>query len=204
MHRDSERHKLFSRRAALLIVGKAVLLSGLAARMYYLQVIEAERYRVLAEENRINLRLLAPPRGHIVDRFGVAMADNQQNYRVLLNAEDAPDIEATLDVLGRIIPIGPGERRRILREVKLNRRLVPTTIRENLDWQIVSKIEVNGDGAHPLFQWLRSEQGGLLGNRIKWNFTKFLVGKDGRVIRRYAPQDAPKKLAADIEAALAG
>ncbi|HIC29668.1 MAG TPA: penicillin-binding protein 2, partial [Rhodospirillales bacterium] len=143
MHRDSERHKLFSRRAALLIGGKAVLLSGLAARMYYLQVIEAERYRVLAEENRINLRLLAPPRGHIVDRFGVAMADNQQNYRVLLNAEDAPDIEATLDVLGRIIPIGPGERRRILREVKLNRRLVPTTIRENLDWQIVSKIEVN-------------------------------------------------------------
>ncbi|HIM77467.1 MAG TPA: penicillin-binding protein 2, partial [Rhodospirillales bacterium] len=143
MHRDSERHKLFSRRAALLIGGKAVLLSGLAARMYYLQVIEAERYRVLAEENRISLRLLAPPRGHIVDRFGVAMADNQQNYRVLLNAEDAPDIETTLDVLGRIIPIGPGERRRILREVKLNRRLVPTTIRENLDWQIVSKIEVN-------------------------------------------------------------
>ena len=143
MHRDSERHKLFSRRAALLIGGKAVLLSGLAARMYYLQVIEAERYRVLAEENRINLRLLAPPRGHIVDRFGVAMADNQQNYRVLLNAEDALDIETTLDVLGRIIPIGPGERRRILREVKLNRRFVPTTIRENLDWQIVSKIEVN-------------------------------------------------------------
>ena len=143
MHRDSERHKLFSRRAALLIGGKAVLLSGLAARMYYLQVIEAERYRVLAEENRINLRLLAPPRGHIVDRFGVAMADNQQNYRVLLNAEDVLDIEATLDILGRIIPIGPGERRRILREVKLNRRFVPTTIRENLDWQIVSKIEVN-------------------------------------------------------------
>ena len=143
MHRDSERHKLFSRRAALLIGGKAVLLSGLAARMYYLQVIEAERYRVLAEENRINLRLLAPPRGHIFDRFGVAMADNQQNYRVLLNAEDVLDIEATLDILGRIIPIGPGERRRILREVKLNRRFVPTTIRENLDWQIVSKIEVN-------------------------------------------------------------
>ena len=143
MHRDSKRHKLFSRRAALLIGGKAVLLSGLAARMYYLQVIEAERYRVLAEENRINLRLLPPPRGHIVDRFGVAMADNQQNYRVLLNAEDTPDIEATLNVLSRIIPISAGERRRILREVKHNRRFVPTTVRENLDWQVVSKIEVN-------------------------------------------------------------
>ena len=143
MHLDSERHKLFSRRAAILIGGKAVLLSGLVGRMYYLQVIESERYRVLAEENRINLRLLAPPRGHIVDRFGVAMADNRQNYRVLLNAENTPDIEATLDVLGRIIPIGAGERRRILREVKHNRRFVPITVRENLDWQVVSKIEVN-------------------------------------------------------------
>ncbi|NQU60368.1 MAG: penicillin-binding protein 2, partial [Rhodospirillales bacterium] len=65
---DSERHKLFSRRAALIGGGKAILLSALAGRMYYLQVIEAERYRTLAEENRINLRLLAPPRGHILDR----------------------------------------------------------------------------------------------------------------------------------------
>ena len=143
MHRDSERHKLFSRRAAIIVGGKAVLLSALMARMYYLQVIEADRYRMLAEENRINLRLLPPPRGHIVDRFGQAMADNQQNYRVLLNAEDARDIDATLDVLGRIIPISPGERRRILREIKRNRRFVPATVRENLDWQQVAKIEVN-------------------------------------------------------------
>ncbi len=143
MHRDLERHKLFSRRAAIIVGGKAVLLSALMARMYYLQVVESERYRMLAEENRINLRLLPPPRGHIVDRFGRAMADNQQNYRVLLNAEDARDIDATLDVLGRIIPISPGERRRILRDIKRNRRFVPATVRENLDWQQVAKIEVN-------------------------------------------------------------
>ena len=143
MNRDSERHNMFSRRVAILVGGKALLLSGLAARMYYLQVIEAERYRMLAEENRINLRLLAPPRGHIVDRFGVAMADNQQNYRVLLNAEDATDIEATLDALGKIIPISPGERHRILRDVKRNRRFVPATVRENLKWNQVAKIEVN-------------------------------------------------------------
>ena len=61
MHRDSERHKLFSRRAAIVTGGMAVLLSALAARMYYLQVVEASRYRTLAEENRINLRLLPPP-----------------------------------------------------------------------------------------------------------------------------------------------
>ena len=69
---------------------------------------------------------------------------------------------------------------------------------------MMSKIEVNGDAAHPLYQWLTAEAPGLLGSKaIKWNFTKFLVGRDGRVIKRYAPQDAPEKLAADIEAALA-
>lgn len=66
-----------------------------------------------------------------------------------------------------------------------------------------SKIEVNGDGAHPLYRWLREQKGGLLGSRIKWNFTKFLVGRDGRVIDRYAPTTAPEKIAQDIEKALA-
>ena len=143
MHPDSERHKLFSRRAAIVTGGIAVLLSALAARMYYLQVVEASRYRTLAEENRINLRLLPSPRGRIVDRFGLPMADNQQNYRVLLNAEDARDVEAILDVLGTIIPISAGEKRRILREIRRNRRFVPATVRENLNWQEVARIEVN-------------------------------------------------------------
>ena len=68
---------------------------------------------------------------------------------------------------------------------------------------LFSKIEVNGDGAHPLYQWLRSEKGGLLGSKIKWNFTKYLVGKDGKVIGRYSPTTKPEKIASDIEKALA-
>jgi glutathione peroxidase len=67
-----------------------------------------------------------------------------------------------------------------------------------------AKVEVNGEGAHPLFQWLKDEQGGLLGGAIKWNFTKFLVGRDGAVINRYAPTTKPEKLTGDIEKALAG
>ncbi|NUR81837.1 MAG: glutathione peroxidase, partial [Dermatophilaceae bacterium] len=66
-----------------------------------------------------------------------------------------------------------------------------------------SKVDVNGDDAHPLFTWLKSEQGGLLGSKIKWNFTKFLVGRDGAVIERYAPTTEPSSIAADIEKALA-
>ena len=72
-----------------------------------------------------------------------------------------------------------------------------------VSFPMMAKVEVNGSGAHPLYQWLKSEAPGLLGSKaIKWNFTKFLVGRDGQVIRRYAPQDKPEGLAGDIEAAL--
>ena len=73
-----------------------------------------------------------------------------------------------------------------------------------VSFPMMAKIEVNGAQANPLYQWLCAEAPGLLGTKaIKWNFTKFLVGKDGQVIKRYAPTDAPASLAKDIEAALA-
>ena len=73
-----------------------------------------------------------------------------------------------------------------------------------VSFPMMSKVDVNGTYAHPLWQWLTSEAPGLLGSRaIKWNFTKFLIGSDGQVIKRYAPNDAPEAMRADIEAALA-
>ena len=66
-----------------------------------------------------------------------------------------------------------------------------------------AKVDVNGDDAHPLFEWLKSEKKGLLGGRIKWNFTKFLVGRDAEVVGRYSPTTEPKDIADDIRAALA-
>lgn len=73
-----------------------------------------------------------------------------------------------------------------------------------VSFAMMAKIDVNGSGAHPLYQWLCKEAPGLLGSKsIKWNFTKFLIAKDGSVLKRYAPTDTPKSLAADIEAALA-
>lgn len=77
--------------------------------------------------------------------------------------------------------------------------------RSNYDvsFPMMAKVDVNGAGAHPLYQWLTREAPGLLGTRaIKWNFTKFLVGREGRVIRRYGPRHAPASLAKDIEKAL--
>ena len=68
---------------------------------------------------------------------------------------------------------------------------------------IFSKIEVNGTGTHPLYKFLKNEKGGLLGDAIKWNFTKFLVDKQGTVVERFAPQTAPERISADIERELA-
>ena len=73
-----------------------------------------------------------------------------------------------------------------------------------VSFPMMGKVDVNGPAAHPLYKWLSAEAPGLLGSKaIKWNFTKFLVGKDGQVIKRYAPMDKPADLGKDVEAALA-
>jgi penicillin-binding protein 2 len=140
---DSARYKMFTRRALILGGGQLALFGVLAGRMYQLQVLESSRYRLLAEENRINMRLLPPPRGRILDRFGIPMAINRENYRVSMIAERTSDVDGTLDALGRLIPIADHDRSRILRDIRRYRSFVPVTIRENLNWSEVSRIEVN-------------------------------------------------------------
>lgn len=143
MIRDHDRARMVTRRAAVLGGGKLLLLSALVGRMYYLQVVEADRYRMLAEENRISMRLVAPPRGRIFDRNGVPLAVNEQNFRVLVVLEQARNLDATLDALSRVIPLTAAERARIHREVRKRRSFVPVKVRENLSWEDVARIEVN-------------------------------------------------------------
>ncbi len=145
MNRDPDRHKIFSRRAAILGGGQAVLMTALVGRLYYLQVVEADRYATLADENRINLRLLAPPRGRVLDRFGTPLAENQQNYRLQLVPEDVKgsDIDEVLAHVQRIVDLNESDRRRALRELRRNRAFVPVTLKENLSWREVARIEVN-------------------------------------------------------------
>jgi glutathione peroxidase len=72
-----------------------------------------------------------------------------------------------------------------------------------VSFPLMAKVEVNGDAATPLYRWMKAEAPGLLGTKgIKWNFTKFLIGRDGKVVRRYAPTDKPESIARDIEALL--
>ena len=76
------------------------------------------------------------------------------------------------------------------------------TLNYGVTFPMFAKIKVNGDDAHPLFAWLRDEQRGILGGAIKWNFTKFLINRDGDVIDRFAPTTTPDKIEPDIRAAL--
>ena len=143
INRDNDRTRVFNRRAALLGGAQALMISALAGRMYFLQVVEADRYRMLAEENRINLRLLPPPRGRILDRFGEPLAVNRQNFRVLIVSEQTRDLDGTLDALAEIIDLSEYDRERVRKETRRRRSFVPVTVRENLDWEEMARIQVN-------------------------------------------------------------
>ena len=143
IHRDTDRIKTFNRRAILLGGAQALLFSGLVGRMHYLQVVESDKYSMLAEENRINLRLIPPTRGRILDRFGKPLAINIQNFRMLIIPEQVPDLQIVLNLLATIIDLSQRDKKRIILEVKKRRSFVPVTVKENLSWEEMAKIQVN-------------------------------------------------------------
>ncbi len=147
MKAEKNSFKSFSRRAICLFGTQLLLMSGLASRMYYLQVVETKRYSMMAEDNRINFRLLAPPRGFIVDRNGDYLAINIQNYRVLLVPEQAnsdhSSVNGVLAKLAQLIDLNDNQIRNILKETKKRRAFVPVTIRDNLSWEEISRIAIN-------------------------------------------------------------
>jgi penicillin-binding protein 2 len=140
---DERRRGVFTRRALMLGAGQLGLLGFLAYRLQKLQVEQGERYATLAETNRISARLIAPPRGRVLDRGNRVIAANDLNWRALLTAEQTQDVGATLETLSHIIPLTEQERTRIEREVRRRRRFVPAVVREFLSWEEMARIEVN-------------------------------------------------------------
>lgn len=143
MRQDIDRRKRFTRRALVLGGLQIAALGGLVGRLYGLQVVDAERYQVLADENRINVRLLPPPRGLIFDRFGEGLAVNRQTYRLVLVSEQTDSVAATLDRIASLITLSDRDIRRVLKETSRRRGFVPVTVREDLSWAEVTRIEVN-------------------------------------------------------------
>jgi penicillin-binding protein 2 len=145
-HSRSDRLKtarLFGRRTAVLGAIKLALLGSLVGRMYYLQVTESPKYRVLSDDNRISVRPLVPPRGEIFDRFGTRIATNRPYYSVIINPEQASSVPRTLDAAGRIILIHDEDRERVTRVIRQQPLFVPVVIREDLSWDELARIEVN-------------------------------------------------------------
>ena len=143
MRGETGRANLFTRRAVIVGGVQALLTAGLAGRIYQLQVVDSERYTVLADENRINMQLLPPARGRIFDRSGQILAENRLNYRLVVVPEAALDLEAALDEIAALVPIEDHDRERVLREARRKEKFVPLMVRENLTWEEVSQIEVN-------------------------------------------------------------
>lgn len=143
MNRDNDKGKVLIRRSLIMALIKFLLLMVIIARLYYLQVYQADRYKTLADENRISTRLLVPPRGIIFDRNGVTIASNQQNFQALIVAEQAPNVQETLNAFKKIMPLSEAEEERIKKDLKRNRSFVPIKIRDNLSWEEVSRIQLN-------------------------------------------------------------
>ncbi|MBM3643681.1 MAG: penicillin-binding protein 2 [Alphaproteobacteria bacterium] len=140
---DSERSALFTRRALLLGGLQLGLFGALGARLYQLQVLESQRFTTLAEENRINLRLLAPSRGLIFDRNGEPLAINRNNFRVMATSDRGRGADLVVDRLDQILSLGEQDRARLLRELRRARNAQPVVVRENLGWEEVARLEFN-------------------------------------------------------------
>ncbi|MGH7155288.1 MAG: penicillin-binding protein 2 [Acetobacteraceae bacterium] len=143
MRRDTRRTGVFTRRALLVMGGQVAALGMLGVRLYQVQVTEGARYATLARDNSISVRMIAPPRGRILDRFGTVVAGNKQNWRALLVAEQTTDVGRTLDNFNQLVPLDDRERARIERDVKRHRRFIPILVRDFLSWQDMARIEVN-------------------------------------------------------------
>jgi penicillin-binding protein 2 len=143
MKRETQRAGVFTRRALLVAGGQLAALGYLSAKLYQVQVVDGRRYATLAETNRISARLIAPPRGRVLDRFGTVVAGNKQNWRALLIAEQTDNVAATLDNFTRLIPLQEHELTRIDRDLRRHRRFIPVVLREFLTWEDMARIEVN-------------------------------------------------------------
>lgn len=142
MEIESDRHRRFTRRALMLGGLQALLAAGLVGRMYDLSIVKGQKFAVLADENRLSLRLIAPRRGRILDRFGEEIAGNRQDLRVVLVPEQVQDLDETLALLGQWVGLKDGDRARILKQIARQRAFVPVTVAENLDWETFARVNV--------------------------------------------------------------
>lgn len=144
MRADRQEQELkFTRRALLMSAGGALAFLGLGARLYSVQVLETERYSLLSDDNQFNFALVPPSRGQILDRFGIAVAENRDNFRVLMMPDRAGGVDSALDVLSQYMPVSEGNRVRARRNSRRGRANDAVVIANDLDWSAFSTINLH-------------------------------------------------------------
>lgn len=143
MERDKDRSLSFTRRAVVIGALQGTFLTVLGGRLAWLQIAEGQRYRTMSEDNRINVKLLAPSRGLIVDRYGLQIAGNSQNFRVLVTREQTDDLEGALLSLQKLIALSDDQIQAVLKQAKKTPKFAPLEVRDNLTWDEVATVEVN-------------------------------------------------------------
>ena len=136
-------NRTISRRAAVLGGLQLAFVGGLAARMNFLQVDQADQFRLLAEDNRIKDSLIPPARGEVFDRNGVQLAKNVPSYRIVVKREDIGDVDEALERLSRVVKLDPDELERAMIEMKRSAPFHPITVAENVSWEDISRVSVN-------------------------------------------------------------
>ncbi len=140
MELEGDRYRILTRRTLMLGGGQALLMAVLMARMYQLQILDSDQYQLMAEQNRIALRLISPLRGRILDRWGEELATNRLSYRVSIIEEQTTDTLQTLLRLGQLIPITDDRIQRVLKHTQRSRSFLPVTVAENLSWEEFARV----------------------------------------------------------------
>lgn len=138
-----DEQKSFTRRSFIIGGLQLGVLGILGARLAWLQIAQGDRYKTLSDKNRINIKMLAPSRGEIVDRNGTPLAINEQNFRLEIIPEQASNIEKSLRTAARVIEISERDIASTLKRASRSPKFVPLEVRDNLSWEEVAKIEVN-------------------------------------------------------------
>ena len=138
----NERQGAFHRRAFLMGGLAGVGLLALTGRLMQLQLLEGGRYETLSADNQFNFRLTPPPRGRIVDRYGVELAGNRPNFRLLIARDEVSNPQATLDRISELLPIDDARRRQVMRDLVNSPRFVPVSVADDLTWEEFSRVNV--------------------------------------------------------------
>jgi penicillin-binding protein 2 len=142
--KDKSRYATFTRRSVGMGGAMAAVFAVLGGRLYQLQIKDGDEYLVDAEANRISERLIAPPRGRIIDRFGVELANSRRNYRVLLVSEQATEgVREALDQIGKVILLSDQQKKKVIHDIAMNKKFVPVPVIENLTWEEFSRVNLH-------------------------------------------------------------